>query len=403
VLSILKEADERLSDASTNYGVTIHSHGAATQISLEPRGSDFGADAEFTVILDFPDTPEGEAAKQEFEEHQRTGAPVVIPIQCVAEIQVPEPLQSVLGLEKSSLGGIGFPARGAGQSFICDAIAEGADGTIVSIPGIELRVEQAGIEQATLSNRHLKRTPHFTITIEWPRHSFNLQVEFPPEINVKQQFEAAQFQSHVSKGAIVKFVRVGNGMPLVGGIVASGVWESPSELYMEVLGKLLEIQQITGVLFSAPASCTVQEAHDVFEIASIVRSGEIAISNVVFKMQIKGVIATLTALDQNFDRSGTFFLASPESTSTELFGIKIELGRSVVTIDNAFLTAEDRVRLEEAIRTSDDSQVHEIVLRAPPNQLGIVRYENWVSDQVRALYFRDQWMMPARVDDARPA
>jgi hypothetical protein len=228
-------------------------------------------------------------------------------------------------------------------------------------------------------------------------------MEFPAEINVKQQFEAAQFQSHVSKGAIVKFVRVENGMPLVGGIVASGVWESPSELYMEVLGKLLDIQQITGMLFSAPAICTVQEAHDVFEVASIVRSGEIAISNVIFKMQIKGVIATLAALDQNVDRSGTFFFASPESTSTELFGIVIELGRSVVTIDNAFLTAEDRVRLEEAVRTSDDSQEHQIVLRAPPNQPGIMRYENWVSDQVRALYFRDQWMMPAKVDDAGPA
>jgi hypothetical protein len=396
VLSILKEANERLSDASSDYGVSIHSHGAATQIGLAPRGPNLGTNAEFTLVLDFPETPEGDAAKREFDEHQRTGAPVVIPIQCIAEIKVPEPLESVLGLQKSSLGGIGLPARRPEHSFICDAIAESDDGGIASITGIELRVEQAGVEQVTLSNRHLPRSPHFTITVDWPRQSFNLAVEFPSGINVKQQLEAARFQSRASKGAIVKFVQVENGVPLVGGIVARGTWKSPSELFLEILEKLFEIQQTTGVLFSAPSTCTVQEARDVFQLATIVRAGEAAILSVVFKMQIEGVTATLAALDNSADRNGSFFFSSSDVSSVELFGKTIELGRTVTTIDNAFLTPDDRERLEVAVRANDNSQVHEIVLRAPSERPGIVRYEKWVSDQVRALYFREQWMIPSK-------
>jgi hypothetical protein len=394
LMSMLTEVDERLADVSSDFAVELHAGSDWKGLSVKPLQADQSVQPEFTILLDFPKTKGGRAAERDFNEHLRTGAPVIIPMDYVVEIGLPEPLKSVLGFDRSLFGGIGLPPLGAGQSFLCDAVAE-ADGQLQTVSGVELLVIQAGSEQITFSNAHQSRVPRFDVIVNRLRESFTLSVQFGEEINVKQQLEAARFQNLAATGAMIKLVQTETGMPLVGGVVPEGLWEKPGDLFMELLEKLFEIQKKTGLLFSAPRICTIEDARDVFRIAQIVTTGESHASKITFQMVTEGVKATLKALNQDVARTGTFFLAGSEFTSVELFGRAIELGRSVITANEVFLNSEDRDRLEAAAQSQDPAEVHEIVLRPPADRPAVVRYEKWVPASVREVYFNEKWLRPS--------
>ncbi len=200
----LSEAKRVMDNADPNWRMTGRI--TAEGISLSPEPKDLKAALEnppqASLRFKFPDTPEGQAKREEFDRYVKTGSELKITKEYIEQHNLPEFMKKFLApiLESDYQITTGtLPSKKdvvvVRIEFECD------DGETVSFDYIPLLKTKGGSEEITLTNEGQKVPWKFEIIHNFasPQTEVKFKLQYD-DVNVKKVLEGFRFAAAVAKG-----------------------------------------------------------------------------------------------------------------------------------------------------------------------------------------------------------
>lgn len=384
--SKIEEAHKILGSVSDHYHIVAEVGGAVPVYTIRPKYA--GAEKKVPIIFrpqfEFPDTPEGQEAYGALKEHFRTGTPITIAGKYISSFEVSDFLKPLMDPQGAGLHELRMRYAGPSHTVSCEAVFEMPDGSVVSLPGIELQLTQAGSEEVTLSNAHQDLPYKFTITVDTLRSHAALTASLRPSgENVKQQLEVVRFHQAIAHGGNLRFIHLQTGQTLLGGPVAPQTIAGPDEGLIEALEQLLIIQQRTSQLFSLPPAISAEEIERIVSFAQIVSTGELTWEDgVTLAFQGNRELAANTLAHCDGDPNSLFYMKGQDPREEEFFGSVLDLGRSVLRAYGVFVPEEEAVRLRAEL-ADPTKKLFIIRVQVPARTRLTLSYPKWLPELER--------------------
>jgi hypothetical protein len=307
--------------------------------------------------VSFPDTVEGQNAREEFERHLATGTPVTISKPYLEEFVLPDVLAKFVDLPNEkmqlTLGPAKLPKPFIAKISITSDNGEHAAMEYIHFEGI------AGREELSLQN-DLQPVPwKFKVVINMKNDvgtvSYRIQ---PSNLNVKEALQAYRFMSALSLGGMLNVEHLPTGLILASMSVPPGYFPSPDQLWMEILEALVLIQQKSGRLIGLPEEepLTPEIVNTIFSTAEKLKTGKALFAG----EELRSTVGRETAQNvlAEFGEGQVQSLASQHKDDqiVTIFGAEIPLGPLTIFCEKVYMTADDVAEFREALaQTSADT------------------------------------------------
>jgi len=349
VLDKLAQARDTFENVSPHHRITASIKDGDVVLSTQPKYE--GAEQIDPITIKFklvyPDTPQGVAARKEFDQHVSTGSPLTVAPPFLSDLEVPDFLSPFLKADEVShlvIGPRQGPKPAAGSLVITPD-----EGPAITIDGIEFRAVQVGQDEITLDNSHQLTQWHFRIRLNQTDHTANVTFDEKVERqNVKRELDKARLWEALSGGCRLAFVSADTGLTLFEGKLPRKSDEGPPVGYADFLEQILLIQTRTGIPISIPPrNITQDEIRSIYEGAARLRHGSIS--------------GTSKSLSIEIDRAGAEnvvagrFINGQELSISQLeewtiLDTTIPVGRSVSVIEGMELAPNTIEELTERLR-----------------------------------------------------
>jgi hypothetical protein len=376
----LSEAKRVMDNADPNWRMTGRI--TAEGISLSPEPKDLKAALENppqgSFRFRFPDTPEGQAKREEFDRYIKTGSELKITKEYIEQHDLPEFMKKFLApiLESDyqiTTGTLPMPKDVivVRIEFECD------DGETISFDYVPLLKTKGGSEEITLTNQRQKVPWKFEIIHNFDsaqtQVKFNLQYD---DVNVKRVLEGFLFLAAVAKGGTLKLEHWESGFGMSEGHVDKGVFPTPEPWWMLMLERLLFIQEKLRIPFVIPKDgVSFDEAKIIYETAHKLEFGRMEPSDITLNIERDGAKEILAWFESD---KPYFARLIREDGVIEILGNQVRLGPIKVDILDGYLSQEALTDLRQRIESAAPKDSISIRFEASEERPIIVEYANWL-------------------------
>lgn len=382
VVEHLESAQKKLDDLiqSSHYRVTATTK---NEFIIEPKYPGAERDYPLTITTRFKfDTnePEGKKALAEWERHLKTGAPVTIKSQHLAELNFPEFLRPLINPAAEGMQLVlGTRRSGKKAPFKFELLSH--DGEVAALEYVELEVIQEGTEEVTLSNEQ-QSSPWkvtFVLNVKKRRFQFSLSLR-KADLNVKQALQGFRFYYAMMKAGEVRIENLENGISVIEPYTPPETARGLDKRWLKLLEELVFIQAKTSILLTVPTGdVSVEDAQIVLATAHILRTG-----HATFTAKHWPVHASVEQAKEAFETFGEtpsqrLTLDMKENQKIVLFGVDIPLGRAVMTCDRAHISKRELAKLKKKISASSpgDEIQYQLSLDSPLD----AKYLDWLPQE----------------------
>jgi hypothetical protein len=326
----------------------------------------------------FPATPEGVAARQEFEDHIRTGKPVTIRAPFLEGMSLPKVLERYVG-EGVEVRELSLGARVVERPALMNVRLD-ADGAHSTLNAIEFRVVQIGTDEITLESRDAALPWRFWLALNWAtrnvdfRFSMNLSGK-----NVRRQLEAFRFQRALARGGKLVLEAADSALFVASMQIPAGNTEDPPDAVLELLEAMELIQARTGVPLSVPdGEISPEQAHEVFTAAHVVRTGTIdyrggaTLTLPISRDRLRNLLSSF--------RNGAWHALTwqQSSDSRDVLGVTVPLGPFRAVAHAVSLTPETFAALERELDEGTESHVR-VAFETGEQGIVTLEYAHWAA------------------------
>lgn len=378
----LAQIKKYFDEIDPHYRIISNMQGNTISLSLQPK--DPNAIEEHPIRISgrfrFPDTPEGRAKKEEYDQHMRTGSAVVIPKEYVEEFNAPDLFGHMLDAIKESDFKITTGSTPDPKNVvIVRIIMECHDGEKAILEYIPLLKTQGGTDEATLTNQGQKVPWKFTLVINFTEKqctiSFNLEYA---GVNVKRTLEGVKFLNAISKGGFLRIEHWESGFSMWSQPIESGAMEQPPPQWINLLEKIFLIQEKLRVPLAVPASISFQDAQVIYETAHKLEFGRIEPSSITLSIESDGAREILNWFESGKPYYSRLFR---DDETIEILGNEVHLGPVKVDILNGYLSVESLTTIRQTLETATPSDFISIFFEASEERPIVVEYANWLSPE----------------------
>jgi hypothetical protein len=377
----IEKAMKEAAEADPHYfpQVTITREG--THITLQEKYPGASKDKPITITgkFEFPKNPEGQAIKDALDAHLRTGSPVEIPGSYIKDIEMPDFIKRIIGINVLNLELLSFSTPEAIKNLPVKIQVEGNNN--FSIDYVDLKLKQAGREEVTFNNKH-QVTPFLVTIIFMPQTAnlrFNIRIKDGP-FNALQIKDIAQFYNCFTGSSRVIVIPIETGIPLFEERITNKRNKPLARSYMQMISVLAAIQvSVRRPIIIPERNFTHDEAITISKLRTILHEGKIEGTWNNLKMELSRT--ELPAIIKVFKEGDDVRFRGESEEVVELFGTEIPLGRLSQTFYDPYI--EDLDELERAIAILPDNiDPLQITLRPRSNNLVVSEYLDWKVDSV---------------------
>lgn len=339
----LSDAHKALNDSDPNYGyVTQLGPNRVNVVVFPKRGEAEPVPLSFEPR--FPDTPEGKEQESAFRRFLASGRPAEVKAEYMTITGLPEPIQRIV--QESPEGTFSFGPRKSSKNFVISLSVERPDGQEENLfPLIEFGSNYGGEEEILLSNEQQPIPYKFWLTIPTAERSINFRFDFSDAMySAGSYLRAIEFELALSRGARVVFREYETGRLFAVSSVLPGSVESPDAGFVDMMRKLVWIQEQLRVVVPLPERefFSAEDVEDILNIENVIRCGR-------FLGDVSDVVVELApgALPEILSKHPDGVLGEMElikEYDCELLGAEILLGAVELASKNVRI---DPVQLEE--------------------------------------------------------
>lgn len=326
----------------------------------------------FTLAFDTK-TEEGRAAKEAWDNFEKTGEQTTLSSPFVQNLRLPEVLAKLVNFKPETLT-MTVGTYQSGEKFGFRIIATADDGTSAAIDNIQLEKIAQGDAAITLDNE--KQNHFFKVRFVMNLADDNVNISF--EYNrtgktIHQALVAERFLAILAKGGTITIEGTESGMPFgKGASFPPGLIESPEPLFLEVLEALMTLQRKTGATFAVPRNLTLDEAEKILEAAQYARTGRgdgtLTMTFEFGREEIERIV----------NGNGSFNVQHYAESIYAIQGQKISLGAVWIVGENLIVSDEEKERLRKQLDEQPDAENFDIELRSSPENPGQVYYLSYL-------------------------
>lgn len=350
----LQQVQKVFDEVSPHYRIVTQTKADGVAISLEPKYPD--AEQEhpitFSARFVFPDTPEGRKMREAFKRHFTIGAPVTLTKPYIEKFKLPEFLIPFLDPTGEGIGMLAIGPQRLPHPLLVKVEVECEDGERVALEYIHLNSMQAGTEEMTFANdqQPVPWKLQLVLNVKEKRMHFRYTVN-SMGVDVKRVLEALRFQQAMAKGGVFRMEHLDTGFELAQMPIIPGVLETPDSRWIELVEKLMFIQNKVHIPLAVPdRDVTIEDAKTIFETARKLETGRATLKAEQWTIGVDREAAQ-RALEA-FEGSRPLPMRLQIEETQEIFGVTIPLGPVILTCEQANITEEDLDALSAAIATA---------------------------------------------------
>jgi len=277
----------------------------------------------------FPKEEDAKAFHASLQKHLETGAPFNIPSKFIGNIDIPDFVQQLIGVQDLHLKHIAIlPTTAPNKipvriTFVCE------DGDNFVCNYVLLKLVKGGTKKITLVNDELD-VP-FLIKLELSFDERKVDISVSPRnisYNAVQYFDLLKLYVCLSKKVRIQVVNLNNGIMLFEMQNEQGIVETPSPEFVNLIRNLANIQQKTGKSLIMPKrDLTEDEIGIISEIHQAITVGRVEFEWNTFSATLQPNPENLETFVNTFKDGKEGLLAAEEEEIKSLFDIPIPLGK----------------------------------------------------------------------------
>ncbi len=381
VVDSLRKAKQVLDTASDVYHVHASTEGAGVKLSLKLRdGVDPAQAMIHGTIRVGGDTPEGRDAIAALQRHLSTGEGATIRGAAV-RLALPQGIQDIVGEFPEEGQTLVLGPRRSAVPVLASVRLVSPDGMVTIQESLKFEMTQVGSEEATIVADASSVPWRWTFKLQWNGQRIDLNWSYDLlGAPVRRALDAVRFARALAIGGRLEFTRADTGQTILGFDIESGKAPAPDPCTIHLLERALMIQEKTGVVLTVPTrELTELDVESVLSTATIVETGTLTASSSACTFSIPS--ENLQALIDALRTEGMLQAQFRDTPPVDVFGSRIHLGPSEVTLTNFRATEETLLEMEGVRDASDRPENFSVHLTAEENLQNVhTRYERWVSE-----------------------
>lgn len=319
--------------------------------------------------------------------HIRTGTPVEIPATYLKDIEVPDFVQRLTGMDIVQLETLTFFSQPNLRNLLVRIHVTRYDGEIFTMDYVDLKLVKSGTEEATFNNEG--QSIPFLVTVvlgaKTNKSSVSFQIKDGPH-SVLHLKSIGQFFECFTKPAKASVVFLDTGIQLMEVGIAQQRNKPTSKNFMEVITDLVAIQErVHRPIYLPNRKLTNEERGTIAKLRTILHDGKIegtwkSLNFPIEVEQIPSLIEIFKSAEDSRFRAETMEKVS-------LFETEIPLGRVSMTLYDARL--KDIDKLEQRVsKLPEGTTSINIQLYPNPGNRAVTKYLDWQKDNV---IDQDEW------------
>lgn len=348
VFSTLADAVQALNSADAEYGYAVEATPEKVNLTIFPKhGRDKPVPVAF--VPRFPDTPEGREQQSAFRHFLATGQPTDINAEYLTIRGLPTQIAKMMEGAPGGILHLGPQTSSVKLAVSIHFRTTGESKDSMYFPLVELSVDRIGEVEAFLSNDQQAIPFKFYLTFKWGDKQANLRWDFvSAEGKAFSLLRAAEFEDVMSKGGTLTLRDYASGQRVLGFSVSPGTIEPPGESFVDLLRKLVWIQQQLDLDLDLPERDLFEpdDIREILQVEAILRTGKplgrFTEVNVVFSEE--GTQKLLASHPDGVLGEMRYLQAYKES----LLGEEVDLGPVELTAKKVYVDPDDLEALKRS-------------------------------------------------------
>jgi hypothetical protein len=335
---------------------------------------------EFSTVFQFPQTPEGSAARQAFEKSFETGEPADIPLQYLQSVKLPDFLASLVGLETLQKGMLHIGEAVTSPHIFVKIKVACDDGDTAEIEYVDLAAKWAGHQKITLVNKELGNPFHIELEIspEQKNAKFKITTETPQSFNVFQLYHIFHFQSCLNKACTLVILNRENDLPIFSQ-TSHGLCLPVETAILEELKDLIKIQNRVKIPINIPTrELSENERRSIAHLRAILHRPKWTRTwdYLDVGISVEGIDSFLETVGGRED----LFFRVTEEEQEGLFGVEIPLGEVQISYRHAKVENLDEIKHQKDTLAAGESIKVHLVPNGPESVVEI-EYLGWLAKE----------------------
>jgi len=378
VLYRLAQIKQICDEADPCYRIVPVMSGDTISLTIQPKDPNAlkNHPLKFSPYFTFHKTAEGRAKREEVERSLKDGEQVTITKEYIENLGLPEFFSrfidpSILTDWKITIGSL--------PPIILTKIEiECSDGEIARFDYVPL--QRFDEEDGSTTYKNEGQLMPWRIQLKLDKQTrqflFTYQIKYE-SVNVNLALHGTRFDRAMAKGGILRIKNLETDLPLVVYNVQSGIVEEQNETWIQILEKLLFVQQKTHTLFSAPIGpIEAEEVQNIFAVAQTLESGKIDAQPQPLPIKITG-----QDLAQNLLQYATkehFAFGFGKEEIIPILGKEIHLGRAEYKFGKVTLSKEEWEALRLFAETGTPEGGIDVVITPLQDSESTVEFLSWL-------------------------
>lgn len=307
-------------------------------------------------------TEEGRAAKEAWDNFEKTGETTTISSPFVQNLKLPELLSKIVHFEPKSLT-MTIGTYQSGEKFNFRMVATAKDGSTAVIENIQLEKRAEGKEKITFDNDAQNGVLKVNFVMNLTEKTAELSFKYNNQgKTINQALIIERFFSVLAKGASISIEEMDSGMPIGSANFPPGKIKASEPLFIEVLEALMLLQRKTGETFAVPKDLAIDEAKNILEAAQYARTGRgDGALEMTFEFGRKEIERIVSG-------SGPFSVQHYGESIYSIQGQKISLGAAWIVGENLVVSDEEELRLRKVLDGNLYSEKFDVKVTSSPDR-----------------------------------
>lgn len=369
----LEDAKALFDSLDSHYVPRVDISKEGIHVSLEEKYPGAAQERPITVkpIFTFPETAEGQMAKESLLRSFATGDPVDIPGKFIDRIELPNFLKGIYDEKVSSLHVESVPQPG---QFVGTVELQCNDGDTLRFDRVHFNKVQEGADETTLINDSPSDPIIAKLVLKLNVRTASVSFSFRPgPWNAFQTFQILRFRECASKPFLFRLTHAETDILVLEIQQEKGFATSPDHRFVEMVKDLAAIQKRTKRLIFVPTRMlTDDEIRMIQRLREVLHKRKNQLTSLSLSLARRGVDIALETFKG--ESPGALLLEAERSES--LFDTELPLGRIRIYSPKVLLSNEMEVRKQLSAVVEDEDSVECIFSPASDAELN-VEYLDW--------------------------
>jgi hypothetical protein len=378
VLYRLAQIKQICDEADPYYRIVPVMNGDTISLTIQPKDPNALKDhpLKFSPYFTFHKSPEGRAKQEEVEQSLKSGSQVTITKEYIENLGLPEFFSrfidpSTMSDWRITIGSLP-PIMLTKIEMVC------SDGERAEFDYIPLQRFDEEDGKTIYKNENQLVPWRIEVGLDKqtnPTH-FNYHLKYEG-VNINWALQGTLFERAMAKGGVLHIKSLETDLPLIGFNVQPKLFESPSAGWIELLEKLVFIQQKTRTLFSAPlGSIDIEQAQGIYNVAYILENGRINFVPVPYLLKVTGKEGSQRLLQYANQEHFAFGIGREEVVT--VLDKEIHLGRAIYKMGKVTLSKEDWEALKLFNETGTPEGGIEVTIMPLEDSETGLEFQNWL-------------------------